>query len=148
MGDRIVSFAAALARLWTCCYTYDMPPALRNARRAEIDSDLWEFEDDARQHGDGPVIIAAHILVRLSLGLVDDLSWRFERAEGRSALRRTSWWFAAGTLGLLVVTLWLFAPLLAGPGVPSPPKPPNLNFRASPPPPPPPPPPPVGATSK
>ena len=148
MGDLVVRFAAALARLWTCCYTYEQPPALRNARRAEIDSDLWEFEDEARRHGDGPVIIAAHILARLSLGLVDDLSWRFEQADGETALRRTLWCFAAATLGLLVVILWLFAPLLAGPGVPSPPKPPNLNFRVSPPPPTPPPPPPGGAKSK
>lgn len=146
MADLVVRFAAALARMWTRCYRYKVPPALRKARRAEIDSDLWEFEDDARQHGDSAVIIAAHILARLSLGLVDDLSWRFEQAEGETALRRTLWWFAAATLGLLVVILWLFAPL-EGPGLPALPEPPNFNFRVSPSPPPPPPPPPRGAQS-
>lgn len=146
MSDLILRCAAALVRQWTRVYTHRMPIALREARRAEIDSDLWEFEDEARRRGDRPVTIAAHILVRLFLGVADDLSWRVEHRDGEIALRRTLWWFAAATLSLLAVFLWLFAPL-AGPAAPSPPKRPNLDLAASAPTPGSPPPPPAGGVT-
>ena len=38
--------AIALVRAWTRLYTWRMEPAIRKARHAEIESDLWEFEQD------------------------------------------------------------------------------------------------------
>jgi uncharacterized protein (TIGR03435 family) len=54
-----------------------MPPPLRALRRAEIDSDLWESQ---RHAGRGSSRDAFHILLRLLLGVPDDLGWRLEQA--------------------------------------------------------------------
>ena len=41
--------AILVVRAWTRLYTSGMAPEIRDARRAEIDSDLWEFHEDARR---------------------------------------------------------------------------------------------------
>jgi hypothetical protein len=60
--------AANLARLWTRVYTSGLDPVLREARRAEIESDLWESQQDADAR--------AQILPRLVAGILDDILWR------------------------------------------------------------------------
>ena len=82
------SLAISIVRAWTALYTAGMPAAFREERRAEIESDLWEFEhDSSNEHGLGP---ALHILFRLVIGLPDDLGWRFEQgAAGDRTPRNT-----------------------------------------------------------
>lgn len=70
--------AAALVRAWTRLYTWRVPPTLRDERRAEIESDLWEFQHDP-DVGQGFRSIA-HLLSRLAIGMADDLSWRLDLA--------------------------------------------------------------------
>jgi hypothetical protein len=70
--------ALGLVRGWTRLYTSRLAPALRDARRAEIESDLWEFHEDARRRGATPTGIAVHMLLRLLLGIRHDLLWRAE----------------------------------------------------------------------
>jgi hypothetical protein len=41
-----VRLASALVRAWTIAYTWRMEPVHRDARRAEIESDLWESAHD------------------------------------------------------------------------------------------------------
>jgi len=59
--------AAGVARWWTRVYTAVLPGHLRDARRAEVESDLWESVSDGAP--------SRHILARLALGIGDDLTW-------------------------------------------------------------------------
>jgi uncharacterized protein (TIGR03435 family) len=66
----------ACVRAWTRLYTSRLPPAVRNRRRAEIDSDLWEWLAD--QASEPPGTGAVRLLLRLLLGMPDDVAWRVE----------------------------------------------------------------------
>ncbi len=128
--------ALALTRAWTRLYTYRMPQEAREARRAEIDSDLWEWEQDLRATGRG--VDAAHAVARLLGGVADDLSWRLEQT---SAPRVAVWSMTAASLGAVcALSLLVWS---GDPGMPPPPAAPALSMAAlmeAPPPPPPPPP--------
>jgi hypothetical protein len=74
-----MKFARALALGWARLYTAGLTDQLRQRRLAEIESDVWEFEHDP----DRPRFAAAHLLLRLILGIQHDVSWRIEhRAPG------------------------------------------------------------------
>src|SRR5262245_65960888 len=90
----MLRLALALVRSWTALYTSGMPDGLRNARRAEIESDLWESQHDRRPESD--LGVAVQMLVRLFRGLPDDLLWRVELMDLRSKRRRTGIWGLAG----------------------------------------------------
>jgi hypothetical protein len=159
--------AIAIVRGWTRLYTVRMDPARRNARRAEIDSDLWECHEDARRRGATPTLIALHMLLRLLFGMRHDLCWRAEHADlPRHVMREALWataiasvvfvWWLASTLQALeppprlqtggINVLRLLYPIR--PIVSVPPLPPTpvafvrVEFAVRPPPPPPPPAPP------
>jgi hypothetical protein len=70
------ALAIVLVRAWTRLYTCGLPLDLRTARRAEIDSDLWELQHDSE--GPQPGRAAPAILLRLMAGIPDDLAWRME----------------------------------------------------------------------
>jgi hypothetical protein len=143
----MLRLAYGLVRFWTTLYTSGMPDALRDARRAEIESDLWESQHDRRPASD--VSVGIHMLLRLVRGLPDDLLWRIELMDLRLKRRRTRIWVLATTGIVLWVALWVGTALAPAP-LPEPPN--QMIFVAVapppiPPPPPPPPPPPVrGAT--
>lgn len=69
---------AALVRSWVRAYTAGMPPDLRSARRAEIDADLWDHQEDARVSEVSRGVAALEILLRALRGIPDDVKWRFE----------------------------------------------------------------------
>lgn len=70
------TLALQIVRAWTRLYTCGLRPTQQTARRAEIDSDLWELEHDPRVLERGSV--AAQILTRLVAGIPDDLAWRLQ----------------------------------------------------------------------
>ena len=81
MASTWIVGAASLVRSWTWLYTCGLPAAVRDARRAEIESDLWEFfHDPARVESAGS---AAHLVVRLLRGVPDDLIWCAEHVAAR-----------------------------------------------------------------
>ena len=128
------TLAIAVVRAWTRIYTWGMDPRAREARIAEIESDLW----DSVQNGDR----AAAILFRLLFGIVDDLVWRTSHDLIReTSARRTAAFGAIITLAtiVLVAALWFIDAARAG-QLPEPPA--VMHFVPSPAPPPPPPPPP------
>jgi len=89
--------AAGVMRWWTRCYTAGLPLALREARRAEVESDLWESLADGGT--------ARHILARLALGIVDDLTWSLTLMDTDS---RTAAAWSIGSLAVFVLSwLWL-----------------------------------------
>jgi hypothetical protein len=121
-----------------------MPPDLRDERRAESESDLWEFQqDEETKAGLGA---AAHLVARLLAGIPDDLLWRSEHPSSRE--RRLGRTAALTTAGLLLALLWVFLQVRPAepPHAPAPPALISLKDamarRPIPPPPPPPPPPP------
>jgi hypothetical protein len=75
---------ARLVRGWVDLYTRGMPPAVRAARRDEINDDLWCQHEEAETLGRSPRSLAGEILLRLILGIPSDLTWRMSR-HGRSA---------------------------------------------------------------
>ncbi len=46
MTAPLFALAVAVLRAWTHVYTWRLDPVLRERRRAEIESDLWEFQQD------------------------------------------------------------------------------------------------------
>ena len=137
MSARLVTMAVGLTSLWTRLYTFRLPDDLRNARRAEVESDVWEWCHDAQARGPGrPTVM--HVLARLICGMPDDLSWRIEHAL---IPRGAVWGMTAAGLGVLCASVWVLA-WMNDPEIPRPPAAPTLRMEAflAPPPPPPPPP--------
>jgi hypothetical protein len=89
--------AAGVARWWTRCYTAGLPAELRAARRAEVESDLWESLADGTP--------SRHILARLALGIVDDLSWSMTLMDTSS--RATATWSVGSLLTFVLAWMWL-----------------------------------------
>src|SRR5437870_5699699 len=108
MGARVtspfVAVAVAAVRAWTRLYTWRLRTSLRDARRAEIESDLWELQHDpAARRG---VSLAAHIAARLILGIPADMLWRAEHmASVGKPIRRV---VALTATGVALVFLWVF----------------------------------------
>ena len=134
----LVRLALAIVRQWTSLYTLGMPPDVRDERRAEINSDLWECEHEKAAAPTLPL----QIITRLAAGLWDDVAWRWEclspfrRVSGRAMIALA----AAGAAVFAVV--WIGPALRAGTPPPVPPRPiwPTHEKPLPPPPPPPPPP--------
>ncbi len=134
--SRCLATTIALVRAWTRLYTSGLDPTRRDARRAEIESDLWESHEDARRCGYPATGVALQILARLLLGVPHDLLWCIEHRP-----RRTRQVFCAAMIAAAAVvflaTFWIVSALQ---GSPPPVPPPSMVFIAAPPPPPPPPP--------
>ena len=63
-------------RLWVRLYTAGLPPNIRDDRRAEIESDLWEQTSFAAEHGLDRLGLAVSVWSRWLFGVADDLMWR------------------------------------------------------------------------
>jgi hypothetical protein len=124
MRSQLLHLATSVVRAWTRVYTHGLPPGERTARRAEIDSDLWEFEHDPEAPQGGWA--ATQVLARLLIGIPDDLAWRMDlgatahrapvRALAAAAMqtgpRRVSAFGVAATIHVVAISavMWL-APL-------------------------------------
>ena len=137
MRSPLLRGAATAVRLWTRLYTSRLAAAVRDARRAEIESDLWEHAQDAASGA--PARMAVQVLLRLLLGMPDDLVWRLEReSSGRHPLR-----LALGAAACLVIAVSMLVVRSTGTELPSVPDAPVRARGESHPAPPPPPPPPA-----
>ena len=122
--------AAALVRAWTRLYTLGLLPRTRHARRAEIESDLWESAHDPT----APTGTVAALLVcgRLILGIPGDLSWRAAQTSLRTR-RVMKVGLTATAAALVLGMLWVYEQVQPH----DPTLPPQLmKFVAGPPPPP------------
>jgi hypothetical protein len=102
--------AIGAVRGWTRFYTLHMDPACRDDRRAEIESDLWEFHEDTRRRGYSPAAIASHMIARLVFGIPHDLLWRIEYEGDAARTNRRSTWMTAAAIGatVCIAALWAF----------------------------------------
>jgi hypothetical protein len=119
---RVTALAAAAVRLWTRLYTSRLPVDVRNARREEIESDLWEFvhDPDSREG----LHRSVHILLRLMRGLADDLRWRLAHDRMTTAAVRVG---GALTAALVVFVSWWVLGLMRTRLLPLPPDPPSVG---------------------
>jgi TonB family protein len=137
----VAAFVAACVRRWTRIYTWRLPPTVREARYQEIESDLWESAND---RDTTEAQLAIQMVMRLTLGIADDVAWRLAHVHLAKSIRlRTV--PAAAILSVLLL-LAAVAPLATK--MPDLPAPPTLarQTRAMHPDPPPPPPPPSAVT--
>ena len=140
MSDLALRGAIAAVRAWTTIYTSGLPSEQRDARREEIDSDLWESVNDTTSDRRA---LGLQIAARLIVGIPDDLGWRREHAAPAALWR----WRVALTVAVFAIfTLWLVRERTTP--VPMPDLPESLRLSPhgvklidAPPPPPPPPPP-------
>jgi hypothetical protein len=135
----VLTIAIALVRAWTRLYTCRMDPALRDARRAEIESDLYESQEDVRWSVGEPRRVAAQMLTRLLLGVRHDLLWRAEHPRLPVHLLRRALW-ATAAVSLFAVWWMVSALQTKEPPLPPSSQPAFIDLRLLPPPPPPPPP--------
>ena len=83
MRNILAAPAASFAQGWVNFYTDGLPPDVRDGRRDEIASDVWEQTHDTPLEGAGSRGIPLHMLMRTFIGMPSDFSWR--RAEGKLA---------------------------------------------------------------
>ncbi len=76
MNKLRLPFTARIVRWWVRFYTSGLPQRERDARRAEIESDIWEQVEFAREEGSSLGSISVHIFGRLLFGIPMDLLWR------------------------------------------------------------------------
>jgi len=77
--------SAGLVRRWVALYTLGLPADIRDARREEIEDDLW-----CQAHEVDPEAASGDVLGRMVFGLWADITWRLEqrhRARVRPVLR-------------------------------------------------------------
>src|SRR4051794_28950487 len=65
-----------LVKAWVWVYTLGLAPETQLRRRLEMESELWEHEQDAKSVGHTLRVIALLIAARSLLGVPADLSWR------------------------------------------------------------------------
>ena len=98
-----MTIAVTLVRAWTRAYTWGTPSVWAEQRRADIESDLWEHQQDP--NGARGLPRALQVLARLFAGIADDLWWRVERSTPQdNVLVRRALTLAATTVALSV--LW------------------------------------------
>jgi hypothetical protein len=99
-----------LTRRWVRLYTAGLPPEIREARRAELESDLWEQDHEAAAAGVRPTMTAMQVLHRLVRGLPADLSWR-QQQGGAKVFRKAG---RAAVEGAMLTTAALARHWVAG----------------------------------
>jgi hypothetical protein len=92
----MMKLAIGLTRAWVRLYTKGLPPELRDDRRAEIESDLWEQGYDGEANGHDPQETGAEVLLRLVAGLPADLTWRLGQIGARRSAGKNSSILAKG----------------------------------------------------
>ncbi|MBW3658456.1 MAG: hypothetical protein KY457_07445 [Actinobacteria bacterium] len=83
--SRALAAAEGLATAWTAFYTRDLPAEVRERRRREIASDVWEHEHAALAAGEHAVAVAVDILLRVVRGMAADVLWGWSTLRGRGA---------------------------------------------------------------
>jgi hypothetical protein len=81
-------FVDRVTLAWVRAYTRGIPESMRDARRSELRSDLWEHRAAARTAGVGSRATSLSIAARTFAGIPADLAWR--RATKGTAMTSTT----------------------------------------------------------
>ena len=113
-----LALTVGMARSWVTLYTTRLPLEIREARRSEIDSDLWEQQWLASRRGDPAIGTAIEVLARMLFGIISDITWRAQAGASARADRRIQVNESWTTRGLLLFGLAVAAlPIVVGAGV-------------------------------
>ena len=108
-----------VAEGWVAFYTRGLPGEVRDARRAELRSDLFEHRQHASANGHGRLRWSLQVGGRVVRGMADDLWWRFvQQAATRPRTEATErrrhllawlfdWVVAPAAVFGVVLTAWL-----------------------------------------
>ena len=111
----LLALATGLTQAWTSTYSLGLPATVREGRRSEIQSDLWDQQRLASLQRERPRDTAGHILLRALLGMPSDIAWRAETSlaarKERTGAMTESW---TSRVGLLVGIAIAFIPIAAG----------------------------------
>jgi hypothetical protein len=96
---------------WVAMYTRGLPTQVRDARRAELRSDLFEHLRQAAGQGHGRLRRSLQVLGRVVRGMPDDLAWRAAQRIPAPRRQLLAWLFdwvvsPAAAIGVLL-TAWL-----------------------------------------
>jgi hypothetical protein len=80
--------AIAGTESWCKAYTRGLPAPLRQARRDELESDMWEQRSYAQMVGEKPPDTGFSILVRFIAGIPSDVIWRQSAMKGLAVAPR------------------------------------------------------------
>lgn len=81
----MAGLVASLARRWSGIYTAGLPPEIRERRREELMSDLWEHQHD-QPEAMSVTRAAARLAARVAFGMPADLIWRVGEQRPRRRL--------------------------------------------------------------
>jgi len=113
-----LALSVGMTRSWVALYTLGVPLDIREARRSEIDSDLWEHQWLASRCGDPAFGTAIEVLARMLIGIISDITWRAQTGLSTRAERSvnvTESWYMRGPLavGVVVAILTVLAGIAA-----------------------------------
>ncbi len=107
------SGAPRVVRWWTATYTAGLASSVRDARRAEIASDVWEHSEDMAAGGETLLGRAIGVVSRLVRGIPADLLWRVN-VEGPKMDIRIPFERVTGALLLAMVLLLMITTSISG----------------------------------
>jgi hypothetical protein len=107
------SGAPRVVSWWTATYTAGLASSVRNARRAEIASDVWEHREDMVAGGETMLRSAIGIVSRMVRGVPADLLWRVN-VEGPKMDIRIPFERITGALLLAMVVLIMITGAISG----------------------------------
>src|SRR5436309_15195150 len=84
-----LALSVGMARSWVALYTRGLASEVRDARRSEIDSDLWEQQCLAAPLGDPAFGTAIEVVTRMLHGIISDITWRAQAGAPTRAERST-----------------------------------------------------------
>lgn len=85
--NALLALAVSFTRTWVSLYTLGLSGELREERRSEIDSDLWDQRSLASRRGDPEFGTAIEVLARILLGIFSDITWRAQAGASASSDR-------------------------------------------------------------
>jgi hypothetical protein len=109
----IASWASRVAHAWTAAYTFGLVVPLRDARRAEIASDVWEHHADIVTEGRSVWRFAGSVVSRVVRGAPADLLWRVN-VEGPKMDIKIPFERVVGGLLLAMIVLVMITTSISG----------------------------------
>ena len=107
--------ATGAVRSWVLLYTAGLAHEAREARRAEIDSDLWEHMSASHSDGDAAQTVR-EMLSRWLRGITADIFWRFS-LKGEPRMVSQDIFVRAGGVAILVIVASLIGLVAANFGI-------------------------------
>jgi hypothetical protein len=108
-----ISGASRAVGWWTATYTAGLASSVRDARRAEIASDVWEHSEDIVAGGETLLGSAIGVVSRMVRGVPADLLWRVN-VEGPKMDIRIPFERITGALLLAMVVLVMITGAISG----------------------------------